>query len=313
MSVPVQHHYVPQFYLRSFADTAGLIWVFDKITQRTFHTSTRNVAAQQQFHTMSPLTDESKQSLAATAASSGMDVETLADPLLVERKLAEFEAIYSGIYHAMLEEIEQTGQLTQNHRAETAEYLAMQILRTAETRQLVKEIGESVYDAVLGLKAANLRVRFNEERAAMEHMGLMFSPLRTQLADLLLAHIWIIGRNTTATPLYTSDNPIVKQGHVSDTLGVLQGWNSPGIEIAFPLNPTFVLRLYAHQKFGDLEPFDGRQQDLTPQEVEALNTLQVVQCWRQIYCRDASFQLAERLCQQHPELTDPNRPRIQVL
>jgi hypothetical protein len=46
-------HYVPQFYLRSFASEGGKtprIWCYDKARQKAFKTNIKNVAAERNFY-----------------------------------------------------------------------------------------------------------------------------------------------------------------------------------------------------------------------------------------------------------------------
>ena len=46
------HHYVPQFYLNRFVDPDGLLWVYDKDTDRIFSSNPRNLAAERGFYTL---------------------------------------------------------------------------------------------------------------------------------------------------------------------------------------------------------------------------------------------------------------------
>jgi uncharacterized protein DUF4238 len=43
-------HTVPQSYLRRFAVQRDMIWVFDKVTRRSFLTNVRNVASEAGFY-----------------------------------------------------------------------------------------------------------------------------------------------------------------------------------------------------------------------------------------------------------------------
>jgi hypothetical protein len=38
------HHYLPQYYLKGFSDTGGMIWVYEKESGKTFNTQVKNVA-----------------------------------------------------------------------------------------------------------------------------------------------------------------------------------------------------------------------------------------------------------------------------
>src|SRR6185437_3960879 len=58
MKEPKLHHYVPQFYLKRFTDPRdGLLWVWDKTSDRIFHANPINVAAEANFYTMQELAE----------------------------------------------------------------------------------------------------------------------------------------------------------------------------------------------------------------------------------------------------------------
>jgi len=44
------HHYVPQFYLRRFANEKGQFWVWDKTTDKSFSTAPKAIAAETDFY-----------------------------------------------------------------------------------------------------------------------------------------------------------------------------------------------------------------------------------------------------------------------
>ncbi|QLQ17962.1 MAG: DUF4238 domain-containing protein [Exiguobacterium profundum] len=58
MKEPVNHHFVPQGYLRGFADGTGSkarVWVADRTKADPFPTNIRNVAAQRDFNRINPI------------------------------------------------------------------------------------------------------------------------------------------------------------------------------------------------------------------------------------------------------------------
>ena len=74
MTEPKLHHYVPQFYLKRFADANSLLWVWDKLKDAIFKTSPKNVAAENNFYLMQELADAGH------------------DPNTMEKQLAGLEA-----------------------------------------------------------------------------------------------------------------------------------------------------------------------------------------------------------------------------
>ena len=52
MGIPKIHHYVPQFLLKHFGngEREDQVWVFDKVTKRSFSTNAKNVASESRFY-----------------------------------------------------------------------------------------------------------------------------------------------------------------------------------------------------------------------------------------------------------------------
>jgi hypothetical protein len=90
------------------------------------------------------------------------------------------------------------------------------------------------------------------------------------------------------------------------------GLGSPGVEIHFPLNPGYELILAERSFFGKLSPLDGMTIALSPDGVTFANSLQVVHSYRQVYASSGTFDLAEEILGEQPELGDPNRLRVRM-
>lgn len=52
MSRPKRHHYLPEFYLRCFADDSGLVWTYDRARRITNRLPPRVIAAENDFYTL---------------------------------------------------------------------------------------------------------------------------------------------------------------------------------------------------------------------------------------------------------------------
>lgn len=52
MKVSRRHHYLPQMYLRGFADEAERVWVFDRQNNAYVHQGILNTAVKKDFYTI---------------------------------------------------------------------------------------------------------------------------------------------------------------------------------------------------------------------------------------------------------------------
>src|SRR5260221_10561198 len=131
-------------------------------------------------------------------------------------------------------------------------------------------------------------------------------------AEILRHHIWYVGINNTPYPFWTSDNPVVRHAHNKEPFRSNWGLASPGIEIAFPLTPKYVLIMAERSYFSHYAQLEGTAYLLRKENVTFYNSMQVNDSFQQIYSSKSDFSLAVKMCRRNPELTSPNRPRVLV-
>ena len=51
---------------------------------------------------------------------------------------------------------------------------------------------------------------------------------------------------------------------------------------------------------------------LSAEQVRDYNSLQVMRSGQRVFCGDEDFDLAREVCAAHPEIRDPNWPRVRV-
>jgi hypothetical protein len=172
--------------------------------------------------------------------------------------------------------------------------------------------------------------KYNKPKSAILHGSFMWNPeLVSKLAATLYHHIWLVCVNETSQPLYTSDHPVVMRSEVKPAPtttsqpgeGIevlvefdsgLPGFGSRGVEVIFPLTPTKVLVALDRAHFTQFVELEYTSARLHPSAVEQYNRLQVLQSYRQVFCSTDSFELARKVCGEHPEVCSPNRDTVEV-
>jgi hypothetical protein len=272
MNAPKLHHYVPQFHLRRFADAKGQLWAWDKEADRIFLTSPGGIAAETQFYRLTQYEPDGH------------------DPLTLEKQLAEMEAEVAMITGQWLDWLPQMDPLDRVpmprvNRWIVARFLAVQVLRTLDTRELLAAMveldrGEAV-----------------DEREARElHTELMWDTRAVRsLAKRFMRSNWIFARNDTATPFVTSDNPVSFRS--PDNRQWLRSLVLvPGAYLVFALSPRAVL--YCHPRvepFRVLAKFNNRVSPVVLDDamVESENSGQVFMASRFLFSNRGTFD-AER-------------------
>jgi Protein of unknown function (DUF4238) len=270
VSDPKLHHYVPQFYLRRFTDSAGRLWVWDRDMDRVFPTGPRSIAAESGFYFLTAFIDEGH------------------DPLIMERQFADLEGEVSVITDQWLDWIRH-GELGDRlpvpdaNRELVSLFLALQFLRTEDARSILVAVAES---------AGTVMESENERRALHTEM-LWSDQLVASFARRIRDCSWIFGRTSTSTPFVTSDNPIAFRSP-DNLMWLKAGVLSEGTYLVFPLAPDVIM--YCHPDEGPWRNARLSRLDchispvtFTDELVESENSGQVFMASRFVISNTASF------------------------
>lgn len=234
MNVPKLHHYVPQFYLRRFADANGQLWLWDRDHDRAFRTRPHGVAAENNFYWHEEL------------AALGHD------PLTMEKQFSQLEgdvARITGQWVEWLRDMKPTQkvEIPAVNRELVSLYFALQALRTAGTKDILATIAEQkVYGGSLA-----------EREKRLLHLSLLWEDsIIEDLAERIRSATWLFGRNLTATPFITSDNPITFRTR-NNAMWLKVGMYSGGTYSVFPMAPDIVMYCYPKETpWEKLDRFD---------------------------------------------------------
>ncbi|MGA9060208.1 MAG: DUF4238 domain-containing protein [Terracidiphilus sp.] len=269
MKAPKLHHYVPQFYLRRFTDGAGRLWLWDRDRDRAFCTRPNGVAAENKFYWHEEL------------ATHGHD------PTTMERQFSQLEGDVAQITGQWLEWLRgmnpmEKVEVPDVNRELVSLYIALQFLRTADSRDLLASFVEQ--------KVTGKPVPEAEKR--LLHLSMLWEDsIYERLAERIRNATWMFGRNLTATPFVTSDNPVAFRNG-DKAMWLKAGMYSGGTYSVFPMAPDIVM--YCHPKESQWEKlgrFDCRLSPVTFTEkmVESENSGQVFMASRFVISSRDSF------------------------
>jgi len=271
MSQPRLHHYVPQFHLRRFADSAGRLWAWNKATDAVFATSPGGLAAERDFYRQEWL------------ASVGHD------PMIMERQFADLEAEVAVITGEWLDWLRAATSgdvipMPAPNREVVALYLALQHLRTADFRDILSAYAAEAVDGDLSatdVAEAHTELLWRED---------VFRPVQTRLQTCA----WIFARNPTDRPFVTSDNPLAfKTG--DNRQWVKAGVMAREVYAVYPMAPDVILYCYPLEgRAAALQEFDATLSPvvLDDEMVEHENSGQVFGALRFVLSRDNDFDFA---------------------
>lgn len=290
-------HYVPRFYLKNFASQRGkdfIINVFDKTIQKSFKSNVTGVGGENAFY---DLTGEN------------LKVE---ERQALEKILSELDGSFSSVYSKLIQ-TRSLNSLKWKEKEIIATYVAIQELRTRETREYLKSTGDKIKEF---LKDKKLSPELEKEVSEMDndtsiktvHLKLVIGELLHErtLTKIILNMKWILYENNTTIPLWTSDHPINKYNPIDlQPYGNL-GLQSKGIQVFFPLTPKLGLLFCDVTEYG-LEP---EKIVCIKENVTFYNATQVGYSTRHIFSVNNDFSLAKSIITNHPELSKIERKRV---
>ncbi|MBV9548985.1 MAG: DUF4238 domain-containing protein [Alphaproteobacteria bacterium] len=289
MNEPKRHHYVPRFYLRRFTNTNGQLWIWDRHRDKIFLTTPEKVAAENHFYHQADLLAHGH------------------DPLTMEKQLAEIETDTAAITGQWVDWLRQTEprkqiEIPPINREIVALFLALQFLRTADTREILSLVAG----------AAEAKAPITTQEARRLHTELLWDEETVnRLAKRITGCVWIFARNKTAKPYATSDNPVAFR--TGDNLQwVKRGIYAPGTYVVYPLAPDIMM--YCHPKdspFDRLEQFDRALSpvEITSSLISSENSAQVFMASRFVISPCNDFEEAKQFAKTIG--TDTYKPQSQ--
>ena len=240
-SEPRRHHYVPQFYLERFADTQRRLGAFDRQLEQTMKTSAKNVAVERDFYRLPDSTELPPRAL---------------EDLLSAQESAAAEAI---------RETADSGSVREAHREILAMHMVVQMRRTRQHRNFMKESAEYIgnLQAQVNLNQLLEEDEFEDEaeRESAERYlaqftsgelhvtaddkslgGMILDRLEQLVPILLTGWNWIVvGINRPE--FVTSDSPLCMLGEPAPGSPARGVGLETALEHWFPLDPKHALVL----------------------------------------------------------------------
>jgi hypothetical protein len=289
-------HFVPQFYLRQFCDPKGKLYVFDKPQEKVFPSPTEDVAASKYFYDLDP-----------SMLRPGVN------PQIVENALAKAETQYSLAIETTLASLREKSVLCADALPVVAEFMAVQVMRTREVRTQMQQMNKLLEHVLKDSPEAKAKYVLPDGGDNFVQAMLLFGGASEETKEILCNHIWIGARNVSNRPLITSDNPIVRNPHITSELMSNTGLGSLGIEIFLPLNPQFGVILLEREYHASMGHHEMLVVDMNEENVEFYNGHQVLQSDRQVFSNEDAFLGVRALLQRRPDVKNPKRQRSEFI
>lgn len=225
------HHYVPQHIIRQFCFSENQVFVFDKLRSKSFTQSPKKVFAQKRFNEFE-------------IRDSFVSFENVVTEI-EKGYLPSLRRVWSG---------DGLNKLDDDNIGQLIVLIAFQYLRTNDFRLRFLEMQKTIHDRVI--RIANGR-QVSPDITPMDDNELKrFSLrlLRNSLEDfsqtLTDRHIFLI-KPPEGHEFLLGENPVVLHNDCDYKLQSNLSWESPGLQIYFPINPKLCLGVWCNAVFGE--------------------------------------------------------------
>lgn len=260
MSEPKRHHYVPQCYLKNFADEKGMIWVFDRKTKEYRKQSIADTAVQNHYYRIKTKdgeysTDVEKffSTLEAEASViigklvrvekvSQRDKEVLALFISFQRaRVPDFEKLMNEADEKMMKRINEM----KFHSIEATEAILKDFAEKADVGKKHDVTPEEMFEFI---KEGRYSVNFPREHSIKTMLNMGY-----ELSGYFLQMDWLFLYAPNGSSFITSDSPYTlvppADNNPNSFWGAGVGILTPGSKKIFPVAPNVILIMGDH---GDM-------------------------------------------------------------
>lgn len=315
-NITKKQHYVPKLHLKHFSLSSGKknyhIYSFDKKSEIQGKMNINKAAMENYFY--------GKDAIGQT----------------IEYSLSLLENnINKHIYRELISSEDPMVFEIINYKFLFAQFVAIQVIRTKnyleDLRVYSKRLKEVILEGNPEFDDNELCHEVNQmdsENAIRKlHLSSFKENKVKELASIFTNQKWVLLVNNTPIPFWTSDNPVARFNPFDLSPHPNMGFLSRGIQTYFPLSTKLCLCILdpeIYKTYNKMEKIDPMFLELHKMQVDKINiycimdvifinSLQVKECYRQVFSKTKDFDLAEEMVQSNPRIKDiENKSDIKV-
>jgi len=304
-----KQHYVPQCYLKAWGiDGRHQVYVYDKEKQESRINNIEDVASERYFYDFSLrdiLTQQDTDKLHENMEGNSDDKIQI-----IEQALSiGIEGPYANFLMRVIENAKKVTKwhlnncyfLSPDSKEAFAGFLAIQYIRTAHVRNMIRDFSDEINQFVTKMGASpqtleKYRTLTKDEAKNIHLEMLMQEEHLSEISFYFNKLKWVLGINRTSHNLLTSDNPICIVPHCKNGMIPMAGLASKGIEVFLTLSPNCVLIMRDGEFHKQFAQRDMHYIEINDNEIiDAYNAFISIFAERSIYSTDGDFSQMERI------------------
>jgi len=264
MSHPTNQHYVPRFLLKNFhCEDENKVWSYEIARRQIKQRSISRVASEDFFYDYAA--GDPEESFEALMGNAENEAAPVIRKIINERSI---------------------DNLTNDEKCIIALFASLQNSRTKGSIETVESINSQLIEHIQAFAQGHdpdMKLEFLSTKD-LWRSALLQTP---KFALLLAQKQWVLLESDNS--FYISDHPFVRYNRTNRPERGMHGFNSDGIEMYLPIQPSLVLGFVCERHF----PKQETKQYCSFENVEYYNSLQVLNAERFIFSASNNFQLVE--------------------
>lgn len=312
-----KEHYVPQCYLEKWCIPGShQINVFDKEKDESRINHIEDIASENYFYDLNLEGVFSEEEICFFNLE-GVDLSKIDEEQYIENF---FASNIEGIFKEALEqivfrvrkmnawEIINCFFIKPKHVFSFSVLLALQLIRVKRVRNSVEEIADLLNQALKDKNASQELIdkytQTSKNQLKYIHGKMIFDKEAIlHMAKTFSSHIWLLLKNNTTHPFFTSDNPIGTTAHVYNPYVAMSGISSEGVEIYFPISPDLMLVMFEETYHKELKSKNYHIVEIEELDIiEDYNSRCVMNSNRCIFSQTNDFSIIEKMKVKRPDV-----------
>lgn len=317
MAKKKKEHYVPRCYLEKWCISGSeQVNVFDKEKDEPRINHIEDIASENYFYDLNLEGVFSEEEIIFYDLE-GIDLSKIDDEQYIENFFANnIEGIFKKALEKIIFRVREMNAWEINNCFfimpeqvfSFSVLLAIQFIRVKRVRNSVEELTDLLNQALKDKNASQELIdkytKTSKNQLKYIHGKMIFDKEAIlHFAKTFSDHIWLLLKNKTTQPFYTSDNPIGTAEHACNPYIAMSGVSSKGVEVYFPISPDLMLVMFEKTYHHNFTSKNYRIIEIEELDIiEDYNSRCIMNSSRCVFSQTGDFSIIDKMKAKRPDV-----------